>query len=88
MQDRCAGRNYAGNGVKAWLGLPIAWGSFEEFRAWALANGYSKRLCSLDRIDSTQGYGPANCRWLTRADNTRWQNATRQKLDYKPDIAL
>lgn len=77
LNNRVDGHNYAGNGCRAWVGLPVAWETFADFRAWALANGYSKRRCSLDRIDSDKGYGPDNCRWLTRAQNTKWQNAVR-----------
>ena len=78
MRGRCAGRLHAGNGARPWKGLQIAWRDFAEFRTWALANGYSRMLCSLDRRNPSLHYGPDNCRWLTRADNTRW-------MHYAPD---
>ena len=36
--------------------------SFEAFRDWAVLHGYSEEL-TLDRIESTLGYFPTNCRW-------------------------
>lgn len=40
------------------------------FESWALSNGYTKGL-TIDRIDSSKGYEPSNCRWLTREENSR-----------------
>lgn len=48
------------------------WYNFDNFYSWALSNGYDKDL-SIDRIDSSKGYYPENCRWATRkqqSDNT------------------
>lgn len=74
MRGRCSGRLHAGNGSRPWRGLEIEWQSFAEFRHWAITHGYSKQLCSLDRINPAKRYGADNCRWLTVADNTRWMN--------------
>lgn len=46
------------------------WIVFDNFRKWALANGYSKEL-ELDRIENDEGYGPDNCRWVTKKHNGR-----------------
>jgi hypothetical protein len=73
MRNRVAGAIRSGNGNAIWEGLTIdpAWvDSFEAFRAWALANGYSRRRCSLDRKLTSKGYGPDNCRWLTVLQNS------------------
>lgn len=49
--------------------------SYRSFETWALANGWeydsnlprNKRL-TIDRIDSSKGYSPDNCRWATYAE--------------------
>lgn len=43
-----------------WLGED----GYKNFKEWSLDNGYQDGL-SIDRIDGTKGYSPANCRWTT-----------------------
>ena len=52
------------------------WNIYENFRNWALANGYNDSL-SIDRIDSNFGYSPDNCRWV---DNSTQANNKRNNL--------
>ncbi len=42
---------------------------YETFQTWALAHGW-KRGLTIDRIDCKGNYEPANCRWLTRAEQS------------------
>ena len=53
-----------------WLSNP---NSFED---WCMANGYADDL-TIDRIDSSKGYYPENCRWVSRSDNAKYKSTTR-----------
>ena len=61
------------------------WSSFEVFRDWAMANGYSDGL-SIDRIDNAKGYSPDNCRWATAAEQA--QNRTTGRLNAEAVIDI
>lgn len=58
-------RIYGGKGVK----ICDQWRDFETFRRWALSNGYRDNL-TIDRIDGDGDYEPANCRWVTKRENS------------------
>lgn len=56
-------KNYGGRGIT----MCDEWrNNFEEFRNWALANGYEENL-TIDREDNDGNYEPSNCRWVTRS---------------------
>jgi len=86
MKMRCYNKThihykyYGGRGIK----VCNQWrNSYEEFRNWAMNNGYKKGL-TLDRKNNNQGYRPLNCRWVTRKiqqRNTRWN----RKITYKDE---
>jgi hypothetical protein len=82
MRDRCCNpdnhkfSHYGGRGIT----IAYRWSSFVEFRDWAILNGYRDDL-TIDRIDNASGYSPANCRWVTQAEqkrNTRTNRAVRR----------
>lgn len=75
MKKRCmnphhmAYSNYGGRGIF----ICDEWNVFENFRDWALDNGYEDHL-TIDRIDNDDGYYPGNCRWVdwfTQGNNRR-----------------
>lgn len=62
-------KNYGGRGIK----LCDEWNDFNNFKEWAMINGYKDNL-SIDRIDVNGNYTPDNCRWVTnkiQANNKR-----------------
>lgn len=81
MRVRCSNpndreyKNYGGRGITV---CPEWRDSFEVFRDWAMQNGYRDDL-TIDRIDVNKGYGPDNCRFITREKN----NKTRREKERK-----
>ena len=73
MKKRCyckkheAYHNYGGRGISIcddWLS------SFEKFQKWALSHGYDKSM-TIDRVDVNGNYEPQNCRFITKAEQSR-----------------
>lgn len=62
MKRRCL--KPRGPEVRKYEGVTLCaeWMSFEPFMQWSLANGYTDQL-TLDRIESSKGYSPENCRY-------------------------
>lgn len=79
MKDRCknqkssAYKYYGAKGVK----VCADWHEYENFKKWALENGYKKDL-SIDRIDVNGDYCPENCRWVTHKE--QMNNTTRNRI--------
>jgi hypothetical protein len=79
MVDRCYNekneqfKDYGGRGIEVWKDWKE---DFLEFYEWCMANGYSEEL-SLDREDNDGHYAPYNCRFATRAEQSRNQRRNR-----------
>jgi hypothetical protein len=60
------------------IGITVCdeWRTFENFKEWALNNGYSDDL-TIDRVDNSVGYSPENCRWTTIKEQNRNKTTTR-----------
>lgn len=72
MRERCNNPNrksYRWYGLK---GIKVCkeWNDYSIFYNWSIQNGYTSTL-TIDRIDSSQGYNPTNCQWLSLSDNVR-----------------
>ena len=70
------------NSCYAGIELYPDWEDFKSFSSWALANGYKEGL-TIDRIDSSIGYRPDNCRWtdlLVQSQNRRKHNSKELDL--------
>ena len=63
------------------ISMCTSWNDFKNFYDWALQSGYKTGL-SIDRIDSTKGYSPENCRWTT--DVVQSQNRRKHKSKELP----
>lgn len=78
MRQRCSNPRNTHYGTYGARGITVCeeWEKFEAFRDWALANGYEASL-EIDRIDNDAGYSPSNCRFVTKAENSRDRTTTR-----------
>lgn len=73
-------RSYKDYGAKG-ITLGIEWSGRQgciAFVKWAVVNGYKQGL-DIDRIDNSQGYNPANCRFITRQQNC-WNKSNNVML--------
>lgn len=79
MRKRCDyenGANYKNYGAKG-IRVCEEWYNFENFRDWAITNGYEECL-TIDRIDNNGDYTPENCRWVDMKAQSR--NTSRNKV--------
>ena len=71
MHSRCRDRGNTSYSYYGALGIAVdpVWATYEPFRDWSNENGYSEGL-SLDRVNPMLNYSSANCRWVTRSENS------------------
>ena len=85
MIARCYNLNRSDNKYYTNISVCANWlESFENFRDWALSNGYVEGL-TLDRIDVYGNYEPSNCRWTTwgvQHNNTR----INRMIEYRGEV--
>lgn len=53
--------------------------SYENFRDWALINGYTDHL-TIDRLNPNKNYCPSNCRWISGFQNSSRAHKRNAKL--------
>lgn len=90
IKDRClnqnndAFHNYGGREIT----ICDEWeNSYEEFRDWALNNGYNGSL-EIDRIENDGNYEPSNCHWITRKENKLKQRRIKLTLKVAEEIRV
>ena len=88
MKRRCVDprssnwKDYGARGIT----VCAEWLTFEPFKLWSNANGYSSKL-ELDRRDNSKGYLSDNCAWRTHHENmgnTRWNRNLTAFGETKP----
>jgi len=76
MIQRCHNQNSTSYGKYGAKGISVCseWKNNRmSFYKWSVENGYAKGL-TIDRIDSSKGYSPENCRWITLSENNKNRN--------------
>jgi hypothetical protein len=85
MRQRCNNpktrgwKNYGGRGIT----VAPEWGEFEAFSRWAETSGYAADL-SIERKDNDAGYGPQNCTWATRKEQSENRRNVKRAPDGRP----
>ena len=78
MNNRCRHHpRYAGRGIE----ICKEWAVYENFRDWALKNGYEEGL-TIERVDVNGNYCPENCKWISFAKQAR-NRATTKWVEYE-----
>lgn len=82
MYARCKNQNvksykdYGARGIE----IEESFNTFSKFFNWACDNNYQIGL-ELDRIDNNGNYSVENCRWVTKAENSR--NTRKNKMNWE-----
>ncbi len=73
INNRCRHHpRYAGRGI----GICAEWSIYENFRDWALANGYEPGL-TIERVNVNGNYCPENCAWIPLKKQARNRTTTK-----------
>lgn len=77
MLNRCNNQNHPAYKYYGGKGIQVceSWKNYESFKAWAETANYKPGL-TIDRLDSTKGYNPDNCEWVTKSENSRRRNTS------------
>lgn len=84
MWTRTTNKNATNYGYYGGRGITVCdeWKNYASFREWSLNNGYNPNApsgkCTLDRIDSSGGYCPENCRWADMSVQNSNQRSNKQ----------
>lgn len=72
MTRRCTNPNDVGWRYYGGKGIEVCqeWKTYSVFKEWALSHGYAHGL-TIDRLNSSKGYHPENCEWVTASENSR-----------------
>lgn len=86
MRKRCDNPNIARSKNYCLKGIKYCeeWNTFENFKEWALANGYEDNL-TIERIDNDKGYSPDNCTWIPLCEQAK-NRTTNHFLEYNGEI--
>ena len=82
MKARCNNPAHKTYDLYGGKGITVCddWLTFDNFADWALKNGYTANApygeCTIDRIDTSRGYEPDNCRWV----NAKTQSRNRSNI--------
>jgi hypothetical protein len=74
-------KNYGERGIA----IEESFNIFDKFFNWAVSNGYKEGL-EIDRKNNNSNYSEINCRWVTKAENTRNRRASIMTWELVDDI--
>lgn len=86
MKERCYRKTHDSYKNYGALGVTVTdeWrDNFSAFKQWAVENGYADGL-SIDRRETSKGYEPSNCRFVTMAEQAlNKRNTIKATIDGK-----